>query len=104
MRSPVAHCADQLVDAERVEPAAVEAPLPVRSSEPVFGAGEDGHPEVDVAVDVAELAGRVASPEVRPPAPQHGVEVGDHPFDGPAHPTTIRAFTDRRADRVYRPI
>ena len=47
--------------------------------EPVFPAGQPGHPFMDVVVDGAELGRRVALSEVSAPTPQHGVEISRPP-------------------------
>jgi hypothetical protein len=69
---------------------------PVPSPEAMFAAGEDRQPLVDVAIDGVELPAGVPVAEVRAPAPQHGIEVGDHNGHRPRRLRT----RGRRADFV----
>jgi len=84
----VAHPSVEAVYPQVGEPPVGEAGGPVPSVEPVFGAGQAGHPQVDVIVDSAELLRGVTHGEVRTPAAQDGVEVGDDLVQRPARPVT----------------
>src|ERR1700694_3246077 len=72
LRSPVAHLSTESVNPQVGQPPIGAAGGPAPPVEPVFGAGQHGHPLMDVAVDTVELPVGVAVPEVVPPAPQHG--------------------------------
>src|SRR5215211_2351038 len=104
MRSPIAHRAAELVDPEALVPGVAEPAGPVAATEPVFGAGEDGEPFVDVAVDGGELPARIAPPEVVTPPPQHGVEASHNLLDRPADEPAVGAVTHLRPNRGYGPI
>src|SRR5215211_9440039 len=104
MRSPIAHRAAELVDPEALVPGVAEPAGPVAATEPVFGAGEDGEPFVDVAVDGGELPARIAPPEVVTPPPQHGIEASHNLLDRPADEPAVGAVTHLRPNRGYGPI
>src|SRR5438067_3565430 len=78
MRRRPAYGSGEAVDPEPGDPPVGETGGPVPAPQPVFPAGEDRQPLVDIAVDRVELPPGVPVAEVRTPASQHGVEVGDH--------------------------
>ena len=78
IRTPAAHRARQPVDPERREPPVGETGGPVPARDAVLDARQLGQSFVDVAVDDAELPGRVAVAVVRRSTPQHGVEFFDN--------------------------
>ena len=91
------------MDTEGLEPVVVEPLGPVDSSESVLDAGQPGHPLGDVHVDSVELPGGVASPEVVPPAPQHGVEIADNKAQVETGVSPIGPVTDLAPDRGHGP-
>src|SRR5437899_555400 len=104
MRSPVAHRSGEAVNPEVGGPPVVEPAGPSASRDPVFDAGQEGQPFVHIAVDGVELPRRVPVAEVRPPPPEHGVEVLDDSFERPARPLPGRALADLGPDRAHGPL
>jgi hypothetical protein len=103
MRCP-GHCSGQVVDSGGRDPGVVESTAPVAAGESVFDAGEAGEPQIDVVVDVVELAGLVASTKVVPPPSEDGFEAIHDGFDVDADQASVRALTDLGQDRVQGPI
>ena len=103
-RSPVvAHLPAEAVDPQVGEPPVGEAGSPAPPVEPVLGAGEAGHPQMDVVIDGAEPLRGAAHGEARAPAPQHGVETGDNLVQRSARPVAGRALLDPGPDGGHGP-